>query len=229
MFTYPLRVVSAVFLVVFFAPLSALGQDEQEIEAAQDERQSQRWAPEQDARTLQKVQQQNRLELNRQAQATEDAFRNGRDATRQEVNQQKDRVLDEEIKTRDQRVDASENRQLNQARVEQDREVQDAVGFSGTQLIDLGLQQPQPKTAAERNEARNRAKQKEIGFLKEQEGFLMNEQRRLEVMGEPNGAESLEGEVGTVRNRLENLEKPSSTFFPGMPLGNPAPDEESEP
>ena len=219
---YPfLSLVFLAILVSLTIPLTGFCQDEQEIEAAQEERESRRWSPERDVRTLQKNRQQNQLELSRQARSVSRALRDGHDASKKAVQQQKARVLNEEIKTRDERVDASENRQLNQARVEQDREVQDAVGFSGTQIIDLDLQPNQAKTAAARAEAKNNAKRREIGFLKEQEGFLLNEQQRLDMMGEPDGAKALEGEVGTVRNRLENLEKPPSTFFPGMPLGNP--------
>ena len=216
-----LRLALAALLAALSTPWIGFGQDEQEIEAAQEERESRRWASERDARTIQKNYQQGQLELGRQARSASRAFRDGQDAAKKAVNQQKDRVLNEEIKTRDERVDASENRQLNQARVEQERAVQDAVGFSGKQTIDLDLPPKKPETAAGQVQAENAAKRREIGFLKEQEGFLMNEQQRLDLMGEPDGAEALEGEVGTVRNRLENLEQPPSTFFPGMPLGNP--------
>ncbi len=117
--------------------------DEQEVEASQEERESARWAPERDIRTLRKVHEENRLELGRQARSLAESLRDDDSAAKRATDWERNHAFEERLKNRNERTDVSENRQLNQARVEQDRGIHEATGFSGTELINLNLHRPQ--------------------------------------------------------------------------------------
>lgn len=228
--TPPVRTVirSATVALLLFSGLlistrKVCSQDEEAISAAQEERESSRWSPEQDVRDLQKAEEEDQLELGRQAQSAAESLRDDDSAARRAVEWQKDHALEERIKQWNDTVDAPEQHELNQAKVDEEQEVQDAIGFSGTQLIDLGLERPQRELDSSYLPQRDGMRSKEAALYREQERLLLNEQKRLEVLQEPAEAESLEDEIGTFQNHIENLTTRPSLFYPGMPLENPAP------